>query len=209
MSRRGAGRSLLSVAVLVLGLADAHAASGPLAASPALRFPEIGGPFRLIDGSGRSISDHDFRGRWVLLYFGYTACPDACPQALSTMAGALDALGPLAPRLQPVFVTVDPQRDTPAVVGPYVQAFDPRIAGLTGTPQDIAAVAKAFRIHVVRHPAAAGASDYSVDHTSGFTLVGPTGQFIRMFPGDSTPQQLADQLRPRLAPAAASSPTAP
>lgn len=80
-----------------------------------------------------------------------------------------------------------------------MQAFDPGIAGLTGTPQDIAAVVKAFRVHVVRHPVEAGASDYVVDHTSSFTPVGPTGHFIRMFPGDGTPAQLAEQLRPRLA----------
>ena len=101
----------------------------------------VGGPFTLQDGNGRQISDRDFRGKYMLVYFGYTFCPDVCPTTLNEVADALDHLGAKADRLQPIFITVDPKRDTPAVIKQYVASFSPRLLGLTGTEEQ---VAKAF-----------------------------------------------------------------
>jgi protein SCO1/2 len=101
----------------------------------------IGGPFTLEDGSGRTVTDRDFRGKYMLVYFGYTFCPDVCPTTLTAVADAMDKLGPDAAKVRPVFITVDPARDTPAVVKKYIAAFGPEITGLTGTPEEIARVA--------------------------------------------------------------------
>src|SRR4029077_7237917 len=98
----------------------------------------VGGPFTLRDGNGRTVTERDFRGKYMLVYFGYTFCPDVCPTTLNEMSEALDRLGPKADRVQPIFITVDPKRDTPAVVKQYVTAFTPRLIGLTGTPEQIA-----------------------------------------------------------------------
>src|SRR6202795_606669 len=102
----------------------------------------VGGPFTLIDGDGHVVTDRTWRGKYMLVYFGYTFCPDVCPTTLSAVADAMDKLGPAASRVQPLFITVDPKRDTPAVVKRYVAAFGPSIEGLTGSPEEIAMVTK-------------------------------------------------------------------
>jgi protein SCO1/2 len=104
--------------------------------------PVVGGPFTLENADGQTVTDRDFRGKYMLVYFGYTYCPDVCPTTLNAVADALDKLGNKADRLQPLFVTVDPRRDTPAVMKQYTAAFTPRLEGLTGTPAEIAAAAK-------------------------------------------------------------------
>jgi protein SCO1/2 len=114
------------------------------AGEPVLPF---GGPFALVDHDGRPRRDTDFRGRHLLVYFGYTSCPDLCPLGLDTIAQALDLLGPRADAVQPVFVTVDPARDTPEVLREYVASFDARLLGLTGSEADIRSVTKAYRVH--------------------------------------------------------------
>ena len=106
----------------------------------------IGGPFTLVDGTGRQITDRDFRGKYMLVYFGYTFCPDVCPTTLNEVAEALDHLGGKADRLQPIFITVDPKRDTPAVVKQYAAAFTPRLIGLTGSDDQISKVAQEYRV---------------------------------------------------------------
>lgn len=111
----------------------------------------IGGPFTLQDGSGKPVTDKDFRGKYMLVYFGYTFCPDVCPTTLNAVADAMDKLGPAASRIQPLFITVDPKRDTPTVVKQYAAAFGPSIEGLTGTPEEIAAVAKEYRVYYAEH----------------------------------------------------------
>jgi len=154
----------------------------------------IGGPFRLQAADGREVTDADFRGRWMLVYFGYTHCPDACPTALQDMANALDTLGPEAKKKVAVlFITVDPERDTPAVMRDYVTAFDAPITGLSGTPEETAAVAKAYKVYYAKHPKAGG--DYDMDHSSVIYVMDPRGRFVTNFTHETAPDAIAAKLR--------------
>ena len=158
----------------------------------------MGGPFRLLDGAGREVTDRDLRGRYLLIYFGYTSCPDVCPTTLQTVASALDRLGAAADRIQPIFITVDPARDTPDVVGHYAASFSPRLIGLTGSAEAIAAVEKAFRVYTEIHRFGPGADDYSVDHSSALYLVGPDGRFVAPLHADAEAPDLAQTLARQL-----------
>lgn len=151
----------------------------------------IGGRFTLTDGAGHTVTDRDLRGRYLLVYFGYTFCPDVCPTTLTAVAGALDRLGKRAERLQPLFITVDPLRDTPKVVRDYAAAFSPRILGLTGTPEQIANVARAYRVYYARRRTGEGPDDYTMDHSSILYLMGPQGQFIAPIPADEPAERMA------------------
>ena len=151
----------------------------------------IGGPFSLEDGNGRQVTDRDFRGKYMLIYFGYTFCPDVCPTTLTDMADALDRLGPKADRLQPLFITIDPKRDTPAVVKQYAAAFSPRLIGLTGSPEQIAQVANAYRVYYAEHRTGPGPGDYTMDHSSILYLMGPDGRFIAPIRADETAADMA------------------
>ena len=155
----------------------------------------IGGPFTLEDGNAKSVTDRDFRGRYMLVYFGYTFCPDVCPTTLNAIADAMDRLGPAADRIQPVFITVDPKRDTPAAMKAYAAAFGPRIEGLTGTPEQIAAVAKAYRVYYAEHRTGPGPGDYAMDHSSVLYLMGPDGTFVAPLRADATGQEMAASLK--------------
>lgn len=139
----------------------------------------LGGPFTLVDGDGKTVTNADFRGRFMLIYFGYGFCPDVCLTELQAMGQALDMLEPKAAKqITPVFITVDPARDTPASLKSFVRAFHPRLVGLSGTPEQTAAIAKAFRVYYrLGQPSKPGAGDYLVDHTSFFYLIGPDGGF--------------------------------
>jgi protein SCO1/2 len=151
----------------------------------------IGGPFKLEDGLGRTITDRDLRGRYLLVYFGYTYCPDVCPTTLNEVATAMEKLGPKAAEVQPVFITVDPERDTPTVVKNYVAAFSPKLLGLTGTPEQIAQVAKAYRVYYEPHRAGTNAGDYTVDHSSLLYLMGPDGVFVAPIRADESGEAMA------------------
>lgn len=143
----------------------------------------FGGPFTLTDHTGRRRSDTDFRGTWLLIQFGYTSCPDICPLSLDTLTAALDGLGPAAARVQPLFITVDPKRDTPGVLATFVTQFHPRLLGLTGSDAEIAAVVGAYKVHrrkIVADPA--HPEEYLVDHGSLTYLIGPDGNFVTLFP---------------------------
>ncbi len=155
----------------------------------------IGGPFTLQSGSGKPVTDKDFRGKYMLVYFGYTFCPDVCPTTLNAVADALDKLGPAGAQIQPLFITVDPKRDTPDVVKQYAAAFGPRIEGLTGTPEEIAAVAKEYRVYYAEHRTGTGPNDYSMDHSSVLYLMSPTGGFIAPVRADQTGDEIAANLR--------------
>lgn len=157
----------------------------------------IGGPFALVDQNGRLRTDKDFRGHWVLLYFGYTYCPDVCPTTLALMAAALGRLGAKAEKVEPLFVTVDPERDTPAVLKKYLAVFGPRFIGLTGTPAQIAQVAHAYRVYYAKHKLEGGT--YSVDHSSVVYLLDPRGKFVVAYDDAATPAAIAGDLGPRLA----------
>jgi protein SCO1 len=153
--------------------------------------PSIGGPFALTDGNGKTVTDRDFRGKYLLVYFGYTFCPDVCPTTLNEVAEAMDRLGPKADRVQPLFISVDPQRDTPAVIKQYVGSFTPRLIGLTGTPDEIAKVAKEYRVYYAVHRTGGGPNDYTVDHSSILYLMGPNGKFLAPIRADEPGQRIA------------------
>jgi protein SCO1 len=153
--------------------------------------PMIGGPFALLDGDGKSVTDKTFRGKFMLVYFGYTFCPDVCPTTLNEVAEAMDKLGPAAARVQPIFITVDPRRDTPEVIKQYAAAFSPKLVGLTGTADQVAQAAKAYRVYYAEHRTGPGPNDYSMDHSSVLYLMGPDGRFIEPIRADETATQIA------------------
>ena len=154
----------------------------------------VGGPFALVDGDDRPVTDKTWRGKYMLVYFGYTFCPDVCPTTLTNVADALERMGAKADRVQLVFITVDPRRDTPAVVKQYAAAFGPRVAGLTGTPEQIAAVAKAYRVYYAEHRTGKGPDDYTMDHSSVLYLMGPDGRFIAPVRADQAGPEMAAAL---------------
>ena len=157
----------------------------------------LGGPFSLVDGDGRQVTEADLRGRLALIFFGFTFCPDVCPTELQAIAQTMDLLGPQADQLRPVFITVDPERDTPAKIKDYVGLFHPAIMGLTGTPEGVAAAARAFRVYYnkVTPP---GASDYLMDHSAFTYLMGRDGQLRALFRPGATPEEMAAAIRANL-----------
>lgn len=155
--------------------------------------PAIGGPFTLTEGDGRVVTDRDFKGRYLLIYFGYTSCPDVCPTTLSAIADAIDSLGNRAERVQPLFITVDPAHDTPAILRDYVRSFSPRIVGLTGSPAEIRAVEHEYRITAVDETSPGGNSN-TIDHTAVLFLVAPDGRYLAPFAATESGAQLAKDL---------------
>jgi protein SCO1 len=138
----------------------------------------VGGPFTLENAQGHTVTDKTFRGKYMLVYFGYTYCPDVCPTTLNEVASAMDHLGAKAAELDPIFITVDPARDTPEVIGRYTAAFSKRLVGLTGTPQEIAKVAREYHVYYAKNVTGPGPNDYTMDHSSVLYLMGPTGRFL-------------------------------
>ena len=147
------------------------------------------------------MTDKTYRGKWELVFFGYTFCPDLCPLTLGVIADALDRLGPDAVKVQAIFITLDPKRDTPTVVSDYVAGFDKRIVGLSGSPEAIAAVAAQFKVQYEAVKTGDGAEDYLIDHTGFIYLMNPEGGFVRVLAGNITGGEMADKLRPLIAPA--------
>lgn len=154
----------------------------------------IGGPFELVNGAGETVTDKDFRGKWMLVYFGYTFCPDVCPTSLGTIAAALDGMEPeLVEKITPVFITVDPERDTPEVVGKYVRYFHPNMVGLTGSAEQVDAAAQAYRAYYKKQPQEDG--PYLMDHSSVTYLMNPDGAFVRHFSHGVAPDEMAAGIR--------------
>ena len=153
----------------------------------------VGGPFRLTDQDGKPISNEDLRGKPFLMFFGFTHCPDVCPTALFEASEVLRALGPDASRTGMLFVSVDPERDTPAVLKDYLSSFDPHLRGVTGTPAEIAAVAKTFRVYYRKVPLEGG--DYTKDHTAIVYLMDKQGRFVAPFNMKRPPEEAAAELR--------------
>jgi protein SCO1/2 len=156
----------------------------------------IGGPFLLTAGDGRMVTDQTFRGRWLLVYFGYTHCPNVCPTTLNAIAVGLEKLGPLAAKIQPLFFTIDPERDTPEVVNAFAKAFDSRIVGLTGKATEIAAVAKEYRAFFKRVPSA-DSDEYFMEHSAYVFVMGPDGRYVTLFTPDQaeSPDKIASRMR--------------
>ena len=164
---------------------------GPTVSGKAL----IGGPFSLVDGTGKRVSEQTYRGRYMLVFFGFTSCPDVCPAGLQLMSAALEKIGPKADRITPLFITLDPERDTPEKVASFVKNFNPRIVGLSGTPGDIASVAKAYRVYYQKVPIEGGApGNYSLDHSSIIYLMDPKGEYVTHFTPTTTVEQLTAKL---------------
>jgi protein SCO1/2 len=159
----------------------------------------IGGPFTLIAPDGTTVTDQTFRGKWLLVYFGYTFCPNTCPMTLNEIATVLEKLGADAAKLKPLFITVDPQRDTREVLEQYTQSFDPRIVGLTGNPQQIDAVTQEYGAYSARHKTGPGPEDYVIDHSTYLYVMDPGGKFVRAFDADTSGDRIADALRELMA----------
>ena len=154
----------------------------------------IGGAFTLTAHDGHIVTDQDFRGKYMLVLFGYTFCPDICPTELQTIAQAMDQMGDSGGDVQPLFITIDPARDTAPVLADYVKLFHPAIIGLTGTDQQIDAVAKAYRVYYARSPGDADPARYLMDHSTFSYLLAPDGSFVTVFAKDSTPEQMAEAI---------------
>ena len=157
----------------------------------------IGGPFQLTDQDGKQVTDQTYKGKLMLIYFGFTFCPDACPTALGVMGAALDKLDVSAERVVPILITVDPERDTPQVLKDYVSNFHPRMVGLTGTPEQIAQVAKAYRVFYQKAAGATG-GDYLMDHTLLIYLMDEEGKYLANFSASATPDDIAAKIREHL-----------
>ena len=175
------------VAVVVLGLAALWIVTSPEKPRAAL----IGGAFALEDGDGKTISDQTLRGRPFLVYFGYTHCPDVCPTELARISDILTKMGDKA--IPALFITVDPERDTPKIMQDYVSSFNSRIVGLSGSPQAIEAAEKAFRVYARKGQAQAD-GDYSMDHSSVIYLMDKSGAFVEAFNAERPPEEAAKDL---------------
>lgn len=157
---------------------------------------DVGGSFQLTDHTGRRVTDKDFRGRYMLVYFGYTSCPDVCPTTLAVMAQALEKLGDKAQHVAPVFITIDPERDTPKVLADYVKSFGPNFVGLTGSVAEIKDAEKKFRVYAVKKPLEGG--NYGMDHSSVIYLMGPDGRLVSFFDEAISPEDLAKELKQKI-----------
>jgi len=152
----------------------------------------IGGPFTLTTADGKIVTDQTYRGKWMLIYFGYTFCPDACPTALNNIGIALQKLGKEVDKIQPLFITVDPKRDTREVMSAYLESFDSHIVGLLGTQEQTEAAAKAYRVYV--EPEKSEGDDYLVSHSSYLYLMDLQGKFVDAISGATAGDELGDKL---------------
>ena len=153
----------------------------------------IGGPFALIDHTGKRRTDKDFRGKLLLIYFGYSYCPDVCPTDLQQIGLAVDRLGPDGEAVQPLFITLDPERDTAAHLADYVPLFHPRLIGLTGGAEEIRRAALAYKVYYARYPP--GSPDYVIDHSSFIYLVDESGTYIGFLPTGTTADRMIEIIR--------------
>ncbi len=159
---------------------------------------DIGGAFELVDGAGKTVTDADFAGRPMLIYFGFTWCPDICPTELGVMAATLDMLPePVAETIQPVFITIDPERDTPEAVADYAGMFHPRMIGLTGSPEQIRHVADVYKVYYAKVDLP-DADDYTMDHSSFTYLMSAEGDFLDVFPYGTPPADMAARIAAHL-----------
>ena len=157
----------------------------------------VGGPFTLTDQTGKPRSDSEFRGKLMIVYFGYTFCPDVCPTDLMAITRALDALGPAAADVQPIFITIDPERDS-KVLADYVAAFHRSFVGLTGSPDEIRKVANSYKASYAKVPGERG-GEYSIDHAGVIYLMGRNGEYLGFMPPQTNPDRLTEILRKYLA----------
>lgn len=184
--------ALIGIAAIVVNeLREPPAVSGAVSKSSSVA---IGGPFELVNQEGKRVTDADFRGQFMLIYFGYTYCPDVCPTELQDIASVMDDLGEEATKVTPVFITIDPARDGQEEVRAYVEAFHPRMVGLTGSEQQIAEVTKAYRVYYGKAPGGTG-DDYLMDHSNFIYLMGPDGGNVAIFNGRTPYEEIAAGVR--------------
>jgi len=179
--------ALGSAALLMLG------GQGPMVETTGKAL--IGGPFTLVDQTGRTVTDQDFRGRYMLVFFGFTHCPDVCPAELQVMSASLDELGPKADEIVPIFITLDPERDTQEAMGAFVKNFGSRFVGLTGPPEAIAAAADAYRVAYAKIQEDIRKPDYTIDHSGLVYLMGKDGEYITQFPYGTPAAKMTETLR--------------
>lgn len=153
----------------------------------------VGGPFTLMDASGKRVSEKDFAGKKMLVFFGFTSCPDVCPGGLQVIAAALEKLGAKADKVAPLFITLDADRDPPAKVGEYVKSFSRRFTGLSGTSEEVTAAAKAYRVYFKKVPGS-DAETYTFDHSSLIYLMDENGQYVTHYPYPITVDELVAKL---------------
>jgi cytochrome oxidase Cu insertion factor (SCO1/SenC/PrrC family) len=174
--------ALIGIGALLSDPAEESSATGEVA---------IGGPFRLLDQNGQRVSNQDFAGKHMLIYFGYTYCPDICPLTLANMSGAMEELPPeVAEQVVPIFITVDPARDTVEQLAAYAPSFDPRLVALTGSDAEIKAAARAYRVYF-KKVEGENADNYLMDHTSFIYLMGPDGRYETHFGHSAPPDEIA------------------
>lgn len=198
MPRRAIMIFAAAVLLIAAGLAGYALMNRQLAGPGGSGVALVGGPFSMTNQDGRKVSEKDFLGKHMLLFFGYTYCPDICPTELQVMMAALDSMGPDAEKIQPVFVSVDPERDTPEVLKSYVENFGPRLVGLTGTPEEVAAISKAYRVYYAKAANPAAPDSYLMDHSSIIYLMGPDGGFVKHFTYTTDAAKLAAELKEAL-----------
>lgn len=190
-------RSMFFALALLVGACSPQAGNDQQATAGPLAGARIGGPFSLVNQDGQRVTDKDFAGKYRTVYFGYSYCPDVCPVDLQKLMQGLrlfERQNPTAAsKVQPIFITVDPARDTPAVLKTYVAAFHPRLVGLTGSEEEIAAAAKVYAVFY-RKAENEGASEYLMDHSRQTYLMGPDGKPIALLPQDESPEAVAAEL---------------
>jgi protein SCO1/2 len=187
--------AVVAAAILILGagaMLGLMFRDGPKGAAGTALASAIGGPFRLVDQDGKPFTDANLKGKWHLVFFGYTHCPDTCPTTLNEISLALDKLGKKRDEVGVVFISVDPERDTPQVMKSYIQSFDAPIAGLTGTADEVKQAASVYRVYYAKHKLPDGG--YDMDHSAVIYVMDPQGRFTATF----TPDTQADAMATRL-----------
>jgi cytochrome oxidase Cu insertion factor (SCO1/SenC/PrrC family) len=188
------GLATLFVALLLGGYVLMSNKTIPTGSGVAL----VGGPFTMVNQKGETVTDKTFLGKPMLLFFGFTFCPDVCPTELQVMAAALTELGATGADIQPIFVTVDPERDTPEVLAAYVSNFGERFIGLTGSPAQIAEMAQIYRVFYAKQENTADPKNYQMDHSAIIYLMGPDGKFLKHFSYSTDAKALAEGLKQAL-----------
>jgi protein SCO1 len=186
---------LLVVAVAVLAYTPWGRSLWQAPVEGAVGTAAIGGPFQLTDQNGKPRTDADFRGQYMLVFFGYTNCPDVCPTTLQTLTDAVASLGTKAGKVTPVFITVDPERDTAKALKDYAANFTPRLVALTGSPAEIAAVAKEYRVYYAK---SGEGPNYAMDHTALIYLMAPDGRYVTHYAPQATADDIAKDLGKRI-----------
>jgi protein SCO1/2 len=189
---------LVTLAIFAVGFGIAYVIAKKSEANQFGATVSIGGPFSLTDTSGRQVTDRDFRGKLMLVFFGYTHCPDVCPTELQNMADAMGKLGADAEKVAPIFISVDPKRDTVEALANYVKLFGANIVGLTGTPEQVASAAKAYRVYFRKIESGKGDEDYTMDHSAFVYLMDAEGKYLSHFSFQTAPDAMVSVIKKHL-----------